>query len=245
MLAMAIESLVSLPHQGYPGGKAASGVPQWIINQIPAHNAFVSGFLGYCAIMRYKLPAPSNIGIEMCDSVVEDWQVATYKEPWTVSQKVSILPGNFFILFSDILPLFEKSTFLYLDPPYLHSTRTNKQIYEFEMSEIKHIALLNIASRLPCMVAISCYDNELYSSHLSNWRKSAYMAQTRGGQRLETLYMNYPEPLPGDLHDTRFIGENFRSREKSMRRIKTILRKIENLTEPERAMLQLKMFPNA
>lgn len=33
----------------YFGGKGGSGVYQAIINQIPPHNSFVSGFLGHCA----------------------------------------------------------------------------------------------------------------------------------------------------------------------------------------------------
>ena len=41
----------------YYGGKSGAGIYQQIINQIPPHEAFISGCLGYCGIMRHKRPA--------------------------------------------------------------------------------------------------------------------------------------------------------------------------------------------
>jgi hypothetical protein len=48
--------------------------------------------------------------------------------------------------------------------------------------------------------------------------------------------MNYPKPEPLNLHDTRFVGSDFRAREKSKRRIKTLMGKIEQLTPNEKAI---------
>ena len=91
---------------------------------------------------------------------------------------------------------------------------------------------------MPCLVAISTYDNPLYSHPLATWRKISFPSTTRGNaSATETLYMNYPEPAPLDLHDTRFVGANFRQREKSKRRIATLERKIARLDPDELARL--------
>ncbi len=217
----------------YLGGKNAAGVVHNIINQIPAHETFVSGFLGFCAVLRYKRPAARSIGIELDPAVVAAWRKA--KQPITMS--LAIRETDFFKHYSD-LPLYDPETFLYLDPPYPHSTRKSNHRYNHELSDEQHAELLAIANRINCKVAISTYDNPLYQSALSSWRKISFTAQTRGSKpATETLYMNYPEPSPAQLHDARFTGDGFRDREKSKRRIDTILRKIDRLEPHEYARL--------
>jgi hypothetical protein len=72
------------------------------------------------------------------------------------------------------------------------------------------------ALREPCMVALSGYWSSLYASMLQDWRSISYMVGVQGGQaREEWLWMNYPEPAA--LHDYRYLGENFREREKITR----------------------------
>lgn len=56
----------------YPGGKGA--LYQWLINQIPPHDIFISTHLGQCAIMRYKRPARINIGIDLDETVIDAWR---------------------------------------------------------------------------------------------------------------------------------------------------------------------------
>jgi hypothetical protein len=133
----------------------------------------------------------------------------------------------------------DPQTFLYIDPPYPIFTRRSKHRYQFELTDLEHSALLQkLLSLPPCMVAVSTYDNPIYSEALAGWRKIHFQAQTRGGKpATETLYMNYPEPSPMELHDPRFSGDNYRQREKEKRRLNTIGRKIERLEESEAAKL--------
>lgn len=49
----------------YPGGKAASGTYQQIINLIPPHRVYIEPFLGGGAIARAKRPAAINILIDL------------------------------------------------------------------------------------------------------------------------------------------------------------------------------------
>jgi DNA adenine methylase len=57
----------------WPGGKDGAGVVQRLINQIPPHDVFISAFLGDCAILRKKLPAAHNIGIDLDRANVQRW----------------------------------------------------------------------------------------------------------------------------------------------------------------------------
>lgn len=220
-----------LPPGTYFGGKNAGGVVHQIINQIPRHEYFVSGFLGRCAVMRYKKPADYNVGIDMDAAVIAEWREAVQQSEYYIT----LLHGSFFDWFAG--PQYLKGTFLYLDPPYLPSTRAMGTKYTHDLGTNEHIELLRKIKDLPCMIAVSCYDSLLYKEWLKGWRKIHFQSMTRGGLRTETLYMNYPEPEPHELHDTRFLGGNFRVREKGKRRIETIKGKIERLTPQEKARL--------
>lgn len=217
----------------YFGGKGAAGVVHKIINEIPRHDVFISGFLGKCAVMRWKRPASLNIGIDIDPNIIYEWS--------SVSNDALHLECKDFLLYLTkyryLKELYNKSTFLYLDPPYLPETRSSGHKYPFELAEWQHEKLLSEALKLPCMVALSCYDSDLYRDYLSTWRKINFRAQTRGGIRIETLYMNYPKPDPSQLHDPRFLGDNYRDRERGTRRISTIKSKITRLTPDEKARL--------
>ncbi|MFN8304046.1 MAG: hypothetical protein U0U46_16280 [Saprospiraceae bacterium] len=218
----------------YFGGKGAAGVVHRIIQQVPRHDVFVSGFLGQCAVLRHIRPAARRIGVELDPAVIALWTAARCPDG-APPAGLEIVPGDFLTL--DLPELWQPSTFVYLDPPYLHETRSSRTRYRFELTTAQHRQLLDKVRALPCRVALSCYDSGLYRAALVGWRRIQFPSQSRGGPRLETLYLNYPEPAPDDLHDPRFSGDNFRAREKSKRRLDTIFRKIGNLTGTEQAAL--------
>lgn len=68
------------------------------------------------------------------------------------------------------------------------------------------------------MVAISTYDNPLYSKMLKGWNCIEISTATRQGPATELLYMNYPTPKK--LHDYRYLGKNFTDRQRIQRKIK-------------------------
>jgi hypothetical protein len=130
--------------------------------------------------------------------------------------------------------------FVYCDPPYLFETRSSKgRIYANEFGDIgQHEKLLTLLLSLPCPVAISGYWSSLYADMLANWRSIHYQTRTRGGSTVtEYLWMNYREPK--ELHDYRYLGENFRQRER-LKRIRTRwLARLERMDALERyAMLE-------
>jgi DNA adenine methylase len=225
-----MEPTFKLASGSYFGGKGAAGVVHHIINQIPYHQTFISGFLGRCAVMRWKRPASQNIAFDLDAAVIAEWRDAAGVD-------IKLYRADF-LGFIDLLDeLQDEDTFLYLDPPYLPETRTSKNQYNFELTHDQHFNMLNKIRELPCRVALSCYDSEMYQVMLHDWRKIQFPAQTRGGPRTETLYMNYPEPTPNQLHDPRFVGTNFRVRERGKRRITTIKKLITRLEPTEKARL--------
>jgi len=106
---------------------------------------------------------------------------------------------------------------VYCDPPYLHSTRKRMNLYRFEMSDKQHCRLLAILKALPCAVMISGYWSKLYSEQLQGWNTATFQTMTRGGTlATEWLWFNFAEPLA--LHDYRYLGRNFRERERIKRK---------------------------
>lgn len=195
----------------YPGGKSGAGVYQRIICHMPPHRVYIEPFLGGGAIMRMKKPAVSSIGIDADGDVISFWSTVT-------------ATPNLTVLHADALDWLANhavsdDTLIYLDPPYLLSTRRqHSRIYRCELCDEQHRRLLDIITRLNCMVMISGYWSEMYASVLNTWRTDHFESRTRGGQMAtEWLWMNFPEPLT--LHDYQYLGGNFRERERIKRKM--------------------------
>ena len=216
----------------YFGGKAAPGTLRTVINQIPPHRRRVSGFLGNCAVMRYLRPAAGKMqGYEIDAKVVAAWSKNT-KIPGT---SLEVINADFLEVMWD-LEVDAQEVFIFLDPPYLWRTRTRRR-YAFDLSDAEHRRLLTWCQSLTRAKVMLCgYPNVLYDELLPEWRTVEFEAITRGAtMRTEKLWMNYKEPVA--LHDSRFIGADFREREKLKRRRETIYRKIERMDDDERIAL--------
>jgi hypothetical protein len=86
---------------------------------------------------------------------------------------------------------------------------------------------------LPCMVLVSGYESALYDDILRGWNKRKFQAKTHVDLRVETLWFNYE--APSLLHDTRYLGANFRQRQDSKRRLERLKEKVEAMDPCERA----------
>lgn len=94
----------------------------------------------------------------------------------------------------EILQRYDTSdVFIYADPPYLPDTRKS-HLYKHEMSYADYEKLLEALKNHSGTVMISGYDNDLYNTMLSGWRK-AYKNTTAecGIKRTEVLWMNYKD----------------------------------------------------
>jgi DNA adenine methylase len=67
-----------------------------------------------------------------------------------------------------------EATLFYLDPPYYHPTRAAKKVYDHEMSEADHRALLAALLSVKGKVILSGYANELYDTALVDWTRHTF-----------------------------------------------------------------------
>lgn len=122
---------------------------------------------------------------------------------------------------------------LYVDPPYIPETRRRAKVYRCDYDVEDHVRLLRILVSLPCKVLISGYENALYDEMLDGWNKHTFQAKTHVDVRVETLWFNYE--APSVLHDSRYMGTNFRQRQDSKRRLERLKEKVGAMEPCERA----------
>ncbi len=215
----------------YPGGKNGAGTYQRIVNQIPPHHRYVEAFVGSGAVLRAKRPAAESYALDLAPDALDGIRDA-------VPDGTRLIHADAIQWLGDRLGehWFQPTDFVYLDPPYLMETRRSGPMYRHELTDRDHRRLLAIAQQLPCMVMISGYWSELYAQLLQVWRTMSFEAMTRGGcKATEWLWMNYPEPIA--LHDYRYLGENFREREKIGRQRKRWVARLRRMDVLQRRAL--------
>jgi DNA adenine methylase len=86
-----------------------------------------------------------------------------------------------------------ENTLHYVDPPYKTDSRSksSSNTYRFEMSDVEHLELANFCQHLKGMVIISGYENEIYDSVLTGWRKEHRKHFADGAkERTEILWLS-------------------------------------------------------
>jgi site-specific DNA-adenine methylase len=221
----------------YPGGKASDGTFQRLINEIPPHENYIEPFLGGGSIMRHKRPAPSiNLGLELDKQLFDLWQ--REKPAWV---KVEQRNGLDYLqrmanVAKEDATVFD-TTFIFIDPPYLNETLSNGLApYKHRFTYDNHITLLNTCNQLrertDAMLMVCALPNLLYESMLKGWRTLQYQNKTRNGMQTEQVWMNYDKPER--LHDARYVGSNYRERERIKRAGQSMVKRLERLPSVER-----------
>jgi DNA adenine methylase len=97
----------------------------------------------------------------------------------------------------DLIERFDSQwTLFYLDPPYLHTTRTARGAYAYEMSDEDHVRLLDAITDVRGMVILSGYANPLYDHSLRSWERQAFERPNDSGQtkvktrRVEVIWLS-------------------------------------------------------
>jgi hypothetical protein len=204
-------------------------VYQRIINLIPPHEVYIEPFFGSGAIMARKRPASRNIGIDLSGKVGPGREVrerlAGCDFEFVTGCGIAFLAG-----FSRDAAA--RETFVYADPPYLPETLTRLH-YDCNLTTEDHVRLLGVLRAFPGKVALSGYRSGLYESELPGWRMLEYRAMTRGGPRMEALWLNYDPPVvPWDLG---FAGADFTDRQRIKRKAARWRAKLEAMSEVDRA----------
>jgi len=217
----------------YPGGKNGSGVYQAIINLMPPHRVYIEPFLGGGAIMRLKRPAIANIGIDSDAAVIDQWLRSTLADP----VGVTVIHGDAISFLGRYG--WQGEELVYCDPPYLMGTRScQRPLYRHEMTTEDHELLLRTICMIPAMVMISGYYSEMYMDLLAGWRTATFQAMTRAGtMATEWVWMNFPPSL--ELHDYRYLGQNFRERERIKRKKLRWIARLQRMTSLERNAMMM------
>jgi DNA adenine methylase len=83
---------------------------------------------------------------------------------------------------------------------------------------------------------ISGYYSDLYADALSSWNTANFQTINRGEKVVtEWLWYNYPEPIA--LHDYRYLGEDFRERERIKRKKQRRMNRLRTMSILERRAL--------
>jgi DNA adenine methylase len=82
-------------------------------------------------------------------------------------------------------------TLIYADPPYVLSTRKGRKLYQHEMTDADHAALLDALDLHPGPVVLSGYHCPLYDDRLAHWtvKEKRFQAE-KGNTRTEVLWLN-------------------------------------------------------
>lgn len=82
-----------------------------------------------------------------------------------------------------------QDTLHFVDPPYVHDTRSASNNYRYEMNDEDHAALVTFLKTLAGMVILCGYDNQTYAALGWETRKAKALADG-ARERMEVLWLN-------------------------------------------------------
>ena len=209
-------------------GRKRAAAPT-IIGHMPYPETYVEGFLGTGAVMNAMPRVPRMIGCEIDPSTVATFDYPAAAEIYCEDVMESAAVG---------IACASSRTVLYLDPPYHPDTRTSHHRYRHELDDAGHRRLLTWCRALDCRVMISGYRCGLYDRELRDWRRVDYPVMTRGGARIESLWMNFAPALP--WHHTQ-AGRNKCERQQIKRKAESAGRKYAAMSMGERLAVRAAM----
>ncbi len=99
----------------------------------------------------------------------------------------------------DALRLIERynteDALIYLDPPYVRSSRKSGALYKHEMDDAQQIQMLESIMRSKAKIILSGYQSSLYDRYLKGWIVDSTMCQTTStAMAEEVIWMNFAPP---------------------------------------------------
>lgn len=99
----------------------------------------------------------------------------------------------------DALRLIERynnsDVLMYLDPPYVMSTRKSGKLYRHEMANEEQAHMLDLITKSKAKIVLSGYRSELYDAALKDWYRDTVCSRTTSTkQSEEVIWMNYEPP---------------------------------------------------
>lgn len=219
----------------YTGSKGGAGVYQKIINHIPWFTDSYEVFAGSAIISRkmseldrwhkyYMIEKNEAVRDQLKNICTRNLMLMDFLDGMEFLQKVAEKPEWY------------RKCFLYLDPPYMKSTRRiDRNIYKYEWNSDDHVEFLDLVTSIPTeiKIMISHYDCSFYRKTLEGWHTKEFNARTRGKTAVEKIWMNY-DIQEHDLAVTDFVGENFSERQRIKRKKESYLEKFKTMHRHER-----------
>lgn len=247
----------------YTGNKLIYGVYHKIINEIPQHNTYYELFAGGGAIGKLLIRSIQDHTVkyifnDIDKKVTDEYFYQEIQPLITVSaetqslmsvgstnpeiQSKMIVSANRIRIFNrtalDIIQTelsvrAQNNNFVFLDPPYLHSTRPNQiNLYRYEMTDKDHIQLLTAVRTCKAKIMIIHPRCELYDTTLQDWRQIDVKLRYSTKTSEECIYMNYDKPKI--LQCDKFLGSDCWDRQRIKRKGERFIKKFLNLPALER-----------
>jgi len=218
-----------MENKNYPGQKNIPGLIQKIINNIPECSVFYELYAGSAEVSKIVSVGSTSKPMIFLNDINPD--VNTY---------FTVLQGAIFsnkdaldLLQSKVLSLASTDTFIFIDPPYLHTTRPNNtRLYKFEMTQEQHEQMLLAVLELNCNIMVIHPDCELYNKYLCTYRQVKLKIRYNNKTSIEKLYMNYP--LPDKLQVKQYTGADCWDRQRIKRKGDRLIEKINKLPGQEK-----------
>jgi DNA adenine methylase len=212
----------------YTGCKKVNGLYQKIINQVPKHTIYAELFAGSGAIHSlFTVPAETSILNDIDSEVYKLLHEKYCNERVILRNKCAIQ------FLKQMQSIWKKEVFVFLDPPYHHSTRPlATELYKHEMNHSDHLQLLITAHKMKCNLMITHPKCDLYDTFLHDWRKLEVKVRYHKKTQIECLYMNYPDPI--ELQDYSYLGNDCWERQRISRKKEAYKKKFEKMPVLER-----------
>lgn len=128
--------------------------------------------------------------IQMNDqSLVNRWNKTSHL--WTTAHRLKLVQLECDTATAVIDRFDDPNTLFYVDPPYVHSTRSASKDYRFEMDDLDHEVLADQLKRVMGMVVLSGYDCQLYRELYAGWKFVSIETDTvQKTKRTECLWIN-------------------------------------------------------
>lgn len=185
----------------YPGAK--NRIADWVCSFIPPHDVYLEPFFGGGAIFFNKKQKAHIETINDLNDDVFNFFKTLRDDPESLTRAIELTAysrGEYDYAWSDPAGIDNverarrfntRDVFIYLDPPYLLSTRKGN-MYHHEMTDEQHLQLLREIVNHPAKIMISGYESDMYNSVLKNWHKETKNTLAESSQkRTEVLWMNY------------------------------------------------------
>lgn len=208
----------------YIGNKNFNGVLETLINQIPCSHRYFSLFTG-------------GGGLEFCNSLNHLQWICAEKD----SRLHSSISLHSSIVFSDYKYLiagftFTSDDFIFIDPPYMFSTRrAGKKYYKHEFTVSDHKHLLKFISTTTAKVCVTHPPCSLYFQNLVHFTFIPLSYQSRQGIFNDGIWINY-DISQLLLATPAVIGGNAMERQMIKRKLSSLERKISALSLHEKQL---------